>query len=218
MKQLKGFQFLAVIMALCAALFIFDSCTPEEECILDCQNGGSCVTDNLGNTVCECAEGFYGANCEQLDSCFNVICPANSECEGGDCYCFAGYEGDSCHLEIRSKYYGTYIVDDICQSGEYTYSVTVLESSINVTKFLIQGFGGFADPVLNVVCTILDSEEFEINVLEGVSYPGLESLQTLAINGEESTYDAETGVITLTYLVNFGNGLTDECDMVLTPQ
>ncbi len=217
MKQLKGFQFLATILALCAALIIFDSCEPQEECLLDCQNGGTCVTDNLGNTVCECAEGFYGASCEQLDSCFNVICPTNSECDPSDgaCYCFAGYEGDSCQLEIRSKYYGNYTVEDICQSGQYTYTVNILESSVDVTKFLIQGFGGFADPVLAVVCTILDSEEFEI---EATAYPGISTLQSLAINGEESTYDAETGVITLTYLANFDNGESDECDMVLTPQ
>jgi hypothetical protein len=216
MKQIKGFQFLATILALCMALVIFDSCTPtDEECVLDCLNGGTCVTDNLGNTVCECAAGFFGASCEQLDSCFNVICPTNAECDGGDCYCFAGYEGDSCQLEIRSKYYGTYVVDDICQSGEYTYSITILESATDITKFLMQGFGGFGDPVLNVVCTVLDSEEFEI---EAASYPGISTLQSLAINGEESTYDAETGVITLTYQANFDGNISDECDMVLTPQ
>ncbi|MGB1204127.1 MAG: hypothetical protein ACPG5B_00705 [Chitinophagales bacterium] len=218
MKQFKGFQFLATILALCAALVMFDSCTPEDdECILECQNGGNCVLDNLGNAVCECAEGsgFFGPNCEQLDSCFNVICPANAECDGGDCYCFAGYEGDSCQLEIREKYYGSYAIEDICQSGNYTYSVTILESANDITKFLIQGFGGFDDPVLNVVCTVLDSEEFEI---EAAAYPGLPTLQSLAINGEESTYDAETGVITLTYLANFDDGTSDECDMVLTPQ
>ncbi len=208
MKTLKGINLFGIMLALVGMLFLFDSCTT---CEGDCPPNSTCV-----DGVCECDEGFSGVNCEIQDLCSNVICPTNAECEDGDCYCLAGYEGAECDTEIRAKMLGVYTASDICNSGTYQYTVTILNSTNSVADFLIEGFGGFGDPVIAVRCTVLDEDDFEIVTSP---YPGINSLSSIPdVNNRQGIYDPATGVITVNYEAVFDNNESDECDLILTPQ
>lgn len=58
--------------------------------------------------------------------------------------CDEGFEGDKCDTEIRAKVIGTYNVDENCTStGDADYSVTITNSGTDVTKVLINPFGGY---------------------------------------------------------------------------
>ena len=49
------------------AAYFFVSCTPTDPCEPNpCQNGGTC-TDNGGVADCECALGYSGPSCEDVD-------------------------------------------------------------------------------------------------------------------------------------------------------
>lgn len=208
MKTLKRINLFGIMLALVGMLFLFDSCTT---CEGDCPPNSSCV-----DGVCECDEGFSGVNCETQDLCFNVICPTNAECDGGDCYCNPGYEGAECDVEIRAKYLGAYSATDVCPSGTYEYTVNILNSGTTVTDFLIEGFGGFGDPVLQVRCTVLDEDDFEI---VETSYPGISKLRSIPdLNDRQGIINLETGEVSVTYEVTFDNNAVEVCDLVLTPQ
>jgi len=74
---------------------------------VDCGPNGVCVEGN-----CVCNDGYSGANCG-VNVCDSVDCGPNGTCNTttGDCACNPGYEGEFCDLEIRERYYGTYIGD-----------------------------------------------------------------------------------------------------------
>eukprot|EP00792_Barthelona_sp_PAP020_P014018 TRINITY_DN9623_c0_g1_i1.p1 TRINITY_DN9623_c0_g1~~TRINITY_DN9623_c0_g1_i1.p1 ORF type:complete len:1215 (+),score=310.13 TRINITY_DN9623_c0_g1_i1:118-3762(+) len=58
-----------------------------------CSNHGTCV-----NSMCDCNEGYHGANC-QYNECLSTdlgVCNNNGECSDDKCNCFDGYLGDNC--------------------------------------------------------------------------------------------------------------------------
>ena len=90
-----------------------------------CQNGATCtdcvrsgpgIITDPGNTVqrpcvlgyfCDCAEGYFGDNCEtEVDYCTPSPCANGSTCHdivGGPgyfCECVAGFTGETCDIEI----------------------------------------------------------------------------------------------------------------------
>lgn len=124
--------------------------------------------------------------------------------------CDSGYEGNMCE-PIRDKYFGYYNVTDVCPSGTYDYTVQIVSSSQSITKFLINGFGGFDNPVINVVVTVLDSDNFEIASQSHIGISNVEST-TIGIRNEA------TGIVTISYEVGLDGGPTEVCEMIMTPQ
>jgi hypothetical protein len=80
--------------------------------------------------------------------CRNVDCGTNGECDEGVCICDAGYEGDACATETRTKFLGTYSVSETCGGATDTYSSNITTSTTSVTAVRISNFwGAFANLV-----------------------------------------------------------------------
>ncbi|MFN4880458.1 MAG: hypothetical protein ACK5AS_01015 [Bacteroidota bacterium] len=87
------------------------------------------------------------------DPCKDVVCENDGTCNDGTCECIAGYEGDDCSTEMRTKFAGQYSVTDGCSaSGAASYTINITSSSSDVSKVLISNFWNlFAN---NVVATV----------------------------------------------------------------
>lgn len=98
---------------------------------IDCGPNGTCV-----DGTCVCAEGWTGEFCdmEVTDPCVDVVCGANGTCVAGVCICDSGYEGDNCELLSRDKFLGSYNVAETCDSGTYTYAISIVASGVSVTQ------------------------------------------------------------------------------------
>lgn len=65
---------------------------------VDCGPFGQCTFIG-GQVVCDCQDGHHaeGLSCVEdppPDPCESITCGANASCQGGNCVCDAGYEGD----------------------------------------------------------------------------------------------------------------------------
>ena len=81
----------------------YESAPPP--CILICFNGGNAVYDAQDNCVCECPPGFYGANCETDNPCYNHPCQNGGAVSVGSegscgCNCPPGFTGANCETPI----------------------------------------------------------------------------------------------------------------------
>lgn len=74
------------------------------------------------------------------DPCQKVRC-VHGECVDGVCACAPGYIGDSCTVEWKSLYFGTYNVYDVCSmTGINTYTVNIKQDSTDLFHVLIANF------------------------------------------------------------------------------
>ena len=71
-----------------------------------CQNGGTCFSKENGETLCKCAEGYEGTNCNETveEPCDVVVCENGGTCveTGTDaddyrCNCAHGWGGENCN-------------------------------------------------------------------------------------------------------------------------
>ncbi|XP_072176797.1 uncharacterized protein [Diadema setosum] len=64
-----------------------------------CQNGGTCQ-EEPGSFKCECADGFIGTVCDEMDHCFSAPCQNGGQCSNAGstyrCDCVNGYSGTDC--------------------------------------------------------------------------------------------------------------------------
>ena len=74
------------------------------------------------------------------DECKDVVCQNGGTCDEGTCLCATGYEGTNCETEVRAKFVGSYSVQESCQSGNYTFSMSVTSSSTGVSNIIINNF------------------------------------------------------------------------------
>lgn len=229
MGNLKKLKTLAMMLALVCTAFMFNAC--ETECDgVECLNGGECQTNSAGIAECVCPDGFSGPACEIQDLCFGVECGENATCsaDDGNCYCDTGYEpcedgSADCGCEIRAKYFGTYSGQDVCPSGTFLNSVTLSSSSTGITFFLIEGFGGFDSPAVNVPVEILDDTQFRIPLFTDSAGRTFISGTDNELGNEAAdigTYSETDGQVTLqfTYKVGFSDNTSEVCDATLTKQ
>lgn len=232
MEKILTKRFLSALVMLFSVAMLFNACNTCDT--TECLNGGSAKEDANGNCYCECPAGFSGPSCEVQDLCYNVACGTNATCDpaDGECYCNDGYEPgtnpNNCDVQIRSKYFATYNGQDVCPSGTYTYTSTIVTSSQGVQYFIIQGFGGFgnapdagcpANP-FNIVAKVVDATHFIIEEQTPAAC-------NLRIKSGDATgadnlgfRDPATGIITYTYTAIFTDTnppAGETCDAVLTP-
>jgi hypothetical protein len=56
------------------------------------------------------------------DHCNNVLCLNGGACDGGNCVCLQGYEGDRCQTLSREKFIFTFNGGDTCSNGDSIYN------------------------------------------------------------------------------------------------
>eukprot|EP01049_Picozoa_sp_SAG25_P003766 SAG25_NODE_223_length_11586_cov_9.792635_1_plen_895_part_00 len=74
-----------------------------------CQNGGTCVTDDLGGFACRCIGPTWkwgGKTCTEPMGCHDQLCSAHGQCtadpvtgDGFSCNCTQGWSGKNCKIE-----------------------------------------------------------------------------------------------------------------------
>lgn len=206
----------------CPPNYTGDSCQTCAPCnrIL-CQHGGTCVvqvSSDCGTTaanctcpvICECAPGYFGEFCENYDTCLLVTCPSNASCNEGNCFCNAGYAGDSCEIVIREQYLGTYQGMDVCTNNSDTlirtanYS-TSIEFGDSINEIVFTNFGG-----TNLMVT------GEITSLSRFLIPTQTFGDTLAIQSDTTGVFRPVGTVavTLSYTITIA-GKRENCEMVL---
>lgn len=88
----------------CAAGFTGDECQHCDD--LQCENGGICRKNDLGNAQCECTKDFKGVRCES--SPCEGFCSGHGQCTihlgRPQCDCDAGYWGRQCESEECTDY------------------------------------------------------------------------------------------------------------------
>jgi len=140
MKPLTIQNFLMLAILFLGLGMLTTSCEQDPCEDVTCLNGGSCEDGD-----CVCPDRYTGEECE-TDKCENVGCENGSYAINGNsctCECVSGYEGDSCNTEIRTKFLGTYDVDDDCLSNDSDYSSTIKVSNVEVNKILIENLGNY---------------------------------------------------------------------------
>lgn len=139
------------------------------------------------------------------DECKDVVCQNGGTCEEGICLCATGYEGTNCETEIRAKFLGSYTVSESCQSGNYSFSLSITSSSAGVSNIIINNF---YDIGINVSATINGNS---------VTIPN----QTINDGGVALTISGSGqlsgNILTLTYNISAGTE-SDSCTATCTKQ
>ena len=145
---------------------------------------------------------FSLASCKK-DKCKDKTCQNGGACADGTCNCAAGYTGENCETEIRAKFRSTYNVNESCPSGNFTYQITISNSSAGVDRLLISNFGGYG---ASVSATASGST---LTV----------ATQQVDLNGTSATFSG-TGqlsgnILTISYTIS-GGGSSESCTMNCT--
>ncbi|MCS6990363.1 MAG: hypothetical protein NZL95_00680 [Chitinophagales bacterium] len=107
------------------------------------------------------------------DPCKGVYC-VHGACVDGRCQCKSGYIGDSCSVEWKSLFFGTYNVYDVCSmTGISMYTVNIKQDSTGLFNVLIANFANsFAGDVQakisgNTITIPLQSPDNDHRVVSG---------------------------------------------------
>lgn len=139
------------------------------------------------------------------DPCKDKTCNNGGTCDDGTCLCAAGYEGEECSTQIRSKFLSSYNVSESCPSGNFTYTISITTSSQGISQVLISNFGGYG---VSVNATASGSS---LNV----------PTQQVDISGNSATFSGSGqlsgNILTMTYTIS-GGGASETCTMTCTKQ
>lgn len=125
------------------------------------------------------------------DPCKDVICLHLGACDGGECICPIGYEGDRCEELTRDRFVRTYTGGDTCTArGYHQYPIQLLARLSNPRELTMKNVLG--DPNDSAICTIrsLDSFTF-IGTNNATTYRGWGRLGNDSLTME---YHVEQGI------------------------
>ncbi len=202
---MKARKLLLAMMTI-ASVMLFNACEEDPCKDVTCSSNGTPV-ESLGSCSCDCDEtttsGYYGNDCESHLTCLN----GGTFVTGGTCTCLTGYEGDSCQIESRAKFLGTFSVVDACSaSGGASYTSIVAESGAAIDRVLISNFW---DSFTNSVIGTINGSTITIATQEPDG-DGFTVTGTGTISGN---------IITMNYSVtDTSNGDTDVCQSTWTKQ
>lgn len=139
------------------------------------------------------------------DPCKDKNCENGGSCADGTCVCASGYEGEECKTQVRSKFLSSYNVSESCQSGNFSYQITITTSSLGVDRVLIGNFGGYGASVV-------------VNASASGSSLSIPS-QQVDVTGTSVTFSGSGqlsgNILTLTYTAS-AQGSSDNCTMTCT--
>jgi len=145
---------------------------------------------------------FSLASCKK-DKCKDKTCQNGAPCVDGTCNCTTGFSGENCEIVNRAKLRSTYNVNESCPSGNFTYQITISNSSTGADKVLISNFGGYG---VSVTATASGNS---LNV----------ATQQVDISGNSATFSGSGqlsgNILTLSYTIS-GGGSSESCTMNCT--
>lgn len=136
----------------------------------------------------------------KVDACKDVVCLNGGVCDEGDCLCEPGYEGFNCETEQRSAFIGDYTVEETCNLGSFSYSITMSANSTEGTEITLNNFGDFGFSIIGIV---------DGTTVTFTDQPGTGS----TINGSG---ELENGVLIINYTLVTSAGQTLNCVMTCT--
>jgi hypothetical protein len=94
------------------------------------------------------------------NKCHNVVCLNLGACDGGNCICPTGFEGNRCQTKSRDKFLFTYNGGDSCTApyGYHVYSVHLLASTTDSMQMVMKNFLNNMDD--SAICTIQAIDSF----------------------------------------------------------
>ncbi len=216
---MKHFYFTLVVLC------FFTACRHKDCVDVLCLNNGYCSTGE-----CNCPEGFGGDNCETFLSCetLSPLCPPNATCQmlnnAPVCLCNAGFEGSLCDTLTRSFFTNgstAYTAEDVCNCPcpppcciGFPYAAPILSNGTAPNEFIINGFGGFDAPPVNLSAYITGKDTFIVPFQTQPDWG-------LSVEGQENTtgtLDRNEHTITLPYKITYNDSAVDICTVTLTRQ
>lgn len=141
--------------------------------------------------------------CEDQVEC-NIPCIYGT-CNGSNCVCNTGYDGDSCSELTTQKFIGEWDAVDSCQTNIYTYSATIAASASVLNQIKITNLGRFGSSftvtadVLRTTITIPDQH------VQGIKLSGSGSIEVV---------DSNRSIIYITYFAEDEFHNSDQCSGV----
>lgn len=140
------------------------------------------------------------------DECKDVACQNGGTCEEGTCICVAGYEGENCETEMRSKFLASYTVAENCNiNGNFNYDMTISTSATAVSNVVINNFYGVGATVSASIAGTTITIPNQTVTTQGVAFTFSGSGQ---INGN---------ILTLSYTASVGAD-AESCTATCTKQ
>lgn len=173
---------------------------------VNCLNGGTC-----DNGTCDCPPGYTGANCQTenpAELCASYPCVNGTlTIITGNCYCDCdpGYTGSDCSQQIPvSPFVGSYNVQETCNTGNQSYSMSMATGSFSS----------------QVTITNLFNAGATINGTVNGNNISIPSQQVYALGTTGSVFGSgikNGNTVTIEYFITYSGG-TIQCNAVCSKQ
>lgn len=148
---------------------------------------------------------LFGSACNR--PCKGVSCN-NGECvDDGECVCNSGYEGENCDVSSNTKFDGSFLMTELCDSSSrspYTVSLTPVAGTPN--EFDLGGLYGQASVLRARV-----EDDGVAFVIERQDIDGGKELESMS-----GTISIDAKTVNLSYLIYQGSDTLDHCSGSLT--
>ncbi len=96
------------------------------------------------------------------DKCNNVACLNGGACDDGVCVCAAGFEGNRCETESRTKFVANFNGGDSCgTTGDHQYNIYFLRTVGNKTQVTMMNMLNNMND--SAICTLVGTDTFNFN-------------------------------------------------------
>lgn len=134
--------------------------------------------------------------------CKEVSCE-NGACQEGTCLCFEGFEGPTCAVQMRNKFFGNWTIGDICNNASNVYDGSI-QAGQGVNGIQILGLQQMSN---TVQATIIGNElEIPLQVFGTWTIQGNGGMDTIA------------NIVSIDYQLDYGNGFGLSCLASFTPR